>query len=100
MNVKYLTLIDTNSENHNLKLDDRSYLTTFACKYAQFKFVRLLFREVHPTGDMLQGKTDEIFKKLLNIFRTTDDILVEGYKNDGADHDKTIRCCTNAEKKS
>ena len=39
---------------------------------------------------MLQGKIDEIFKDLPNVFGTVDDILVVGYNADCKDHDDTL----------
>ena len=39
---------------------------------------------------MFQCKIDEIFSDMPNIFGISDDILVIGYDEDGADHDATI----------
>ena len=40
--------------------------------------------------DMFQRKIDEIFNDMPNVFGIEDDILVIGYKKDGADHDKAV----------
>ena len=41
-------------------------------------------------GNMFQCKIDEIFSDMPNIFGITDNILVIGYKNNGADHDAMV----------
>ena len=90
-NVEYLSLIDVSSEYNSLKLDERSsYLTTFSCQFARYRYKRLSFG-AGPTGDMFRRKIDVIFKDLLNVFGITDDILVVGYDRDGKDHDETLQ---------
>ena len=37
---------------------------------------------------MYQGKIDEIFKELPNVFGIANDILVVGFDDDGGDHEK------------
>ena len=39
---------------------------------------------------MFQCKIDEIFSDMSNIYGITDDILVIGYDEDGADHDAVV----------
>ena len=39
---------------------------------------------------MFQHKIDEIFNDILNVFGITDDILVIGYDENGADHDAAV----------
>ena len=39
---------------------------------------------------MLQCKKEEIFSDMLKIFGITDDILVIGYDENGADHDAVV----------
>ena len=43
-----------------------------------------------PVGNMFQGKFDEIFNDIPNVYGIADDILVIGYDKDGADHDKAV----------
>ena len=88
-NAQYLCLIDASSGYHNLMLDEKSCLTTFACQFGRYRYKTLPFGAA-PAGDMFQRHMDEIFKDLPNVFGTADDILVVGYKGDGKDHDKTI----------
>ena len=38
-NVKYMSIIDATSGNHNLKLDEKSsYLTTSACPFGRYRY--------------------------------------------------------------
>ena len=39
---------------------------------------------------MFQCKIDEIFNAMPNVFGIADDILVIGYKKDGADHEEVV----------
>ena len=75
---------------HNLKLDkNSSYLTTFACPYGKYHYRCLPFRAV-PVSNMFQCKIDGIFSDMPNIFGITDDILVIGYDENGADPDAAV----------
>ena len=75
---------------HELKLDQRfSYLTMFTCQFGSYRFPRLPFR-LEPVGNMLQQNIDKIFKDMLTVFGTADDIFIAGYDADGRDHNKTF----------
>ena len=39
---------------------------------------------------MFQQKIDEIFNDIPNVFGIMDDILINGYDNDGTDHNETV----------
>ena len=55
-NVCYMTIINTSSGYHNMKLDKKSsYLTIFACHFGRYRFTRLQFGMM-LTGDMFQQK--------------------------------------------
>ena len=66
-----------------------SYLTTFECHFGRYRYNRLPFGAA-PAGDIFQGKVDEIFKDLPNVFGIVDDILVVGYEAEGKDHEDTL----------
>ena len=88
--VQYMSIIDVRSGYHHHRLDiQSSYLTTFACPFGRCHYKCLPFGAV-PAGDMLQCKIDEIFNDIPNVFGIADNILVIGYKKDGADHDETV----------
>ena len=96
-NVKYMSIIDASSGYHNLQLDTKLlYLTMFTCPFGRYQYKHLLCRAV-PVGNMFQCKIDEIFNNMPKVFGIADDILVIGYNEDRADHDKAIynmlRCC-------
>ena len=57
--VRYLGLTDVSSGYHNLKRDEKSYLTTFACKYDRYRYARLPFGPV-TAGAMFQRRIDEL----------------------------------------
>ena len=85
-----MSIIDTSSGYHNLKLDKQSsYLTTFSCPFGRYHYKQLPFGAV-PADDMFQWKIDEIFNDMPNVFGIADDILVLGYDKDGADHDVAV----------
>ena len=89
-NVQYISIIDVSSGYHNLKLDEKSsYLTTFACPFGHYWYKHLPFGAA-PVGNMFQCKIDEIFSNMPNVFGIMDDILVIGYKKDGADYDAAV----------
>ena len=87
--AKYLTLIDTISEYHNLKLDEKlSYLMTFCHQFGRYRYMRLPFGPA-PSGDIFQRKIDKIIRELPNVFDIADDILIVDFNNNKADHDRT-----------
>ena len=51
--------------------------------------MRLLFGVV-PAGDMFQGKIDETFKELPNVFGTAKEILIVGYDEDDINYERTL----------
>ena len=54
-----------------------------------YRYKRLTFGAA-PTGNMSQGKIDEIFKDLPNAFGIPDYILVVEYDGDAKDYDETL----------
>ena len=77
--MKYLSLKDVCSGDHNLKLDKRAlYLMTFACQFGRYRFKGLLFGPV-SAADIFQQNIYRIFKDLPNVFGIADDILIVGY---------------------
>ena len=89
-NVKYMSIIDTSSGYHNLKLHEKSsYLMMFTCPFGWYHYKRLAFGAA-PVGNMLQCKIDKIFSDMPKIFGIADDILVIGYDKNGANHDAAV----------
>ena len=86
--IKYITELDASSGYNNLKLDKRSsYLTKFSCPFGRHRYIRSPFRTV-SAGYMFQEKTDELFSGMLNAFGIADNILIEGFNEQGNDHDE------------
>ena len=73
-----------------LNLKKSSYLTTFACDFGRYRFMRLAFR-VAPVSDMFQWKIDKIFKDFFNLIGITDDIVILDYDAECKDCDGTLR---------
>ena len=89
-NIQNMSIINTSSGYHNLKLDKQSlYLTTFSCPFGRYWYKCLPFGAV-PVGNIFQCKIDEIFNDMPNVFGIADDILVIGYNKNGADQDKAV----------
>ena len=49
--------MDASSGYHNLKFDEKSYLTTFSCNFGRYSYVRIPSGAA-PKGDMFQRKID------------------------------------------
>ena len=89
-NIQYMSILDTGSGYHNLKLDKQSsYLTIFSCLFGRYQYKCLPFGAA-PVGNMFQCKIDKIFNDMPNVFGIADDILVIGYDKNGADHNKAV----------
>ena len=88
-NVKYMSITDASLGYHNLQLDTKSYLTTFACPFGRYQYKCLPFGAA-LVGNMFQCKINKIFNDMPNIFGIADDILVIGYDEDGKDHDEAV----------
>ena len=84
-NVQYMSIINTSSGYHNLKLDKKSSYLTFG----RYWYKHLPFGAAQ-VGDMLQHKIDKIFNDMPNVFGIADDILVMKYDRNGADHDEAV----------
>ena len=84
-NVKYMSIIDASSGNHNFQLDTKSsYLTMFPCPFGRYQKKHLVFG-VAPAANMFQHKINDIFNDVPNVFGIADDILDIGYDEDRTD---------------
>ena len=88
--VKYLTLIDTTSWYHNLKLNEKSYSTTFSCPLGRYQYIRLPFGAA-PVSDMFHKKIDKLSNDISYVFGIADDIVIAGFDADGRDHDASLK---------
>ena len=90
MNIKYLSLIDTCSSYHHLKLDKKSsYLTIFSCPFGRYRYIRLPLKAA-IAGDMFQKKMDKLLSDMSNIFGISDDILIASFDKQSRDHEETL----------
>ena len=89
--AKYLSILDARSAYWNIPLDEESaVLTTFNTPYGRFCYRRL------PMGlkcaqDVFQFKMDKKFGTIPRTFCIADDLVVAGFREDGSDHDQTVR---------
>ena len=85
----YLTLIDTSSGDHNLKLD--AIIMSYSI-YIPIWWLQLCETTIQSfsSENIFQRKLDEIFKELPNKFGIAYDILVVGYNQVDADHDAVL----------
>ena len=80
-------LIDTSSGYHNLKLNEKSYLTTFSFPFGRYQYLLFGTAEV---SNMFQKKIEIFFNDILNVSGIADDILIAGFYADGRDHDACV----------
>lgn len=89
--AKYFTVVDSTSSFFNHKLDEKSSkLTTFGTPYGRYRYLRM------PVGaslssDVYQYKVDGHSEVIEQCVAITDDIIKYGYKENGSDHDQTVR---------
>ena len=88
--VKQFTLIDASSGYHNLKLNDKSYLTTLSCPFGRYQYARLPFGAA-LAGYMFQRKIDKLFNDISNVFGIANDILIAGFDANDRDHDASLK---------
>ena len=86
--MKYLILIDVSSGYHNLKLDEKLYLT-FSCLFGRYQYVRLPFGAA-SAGDMVWKKTVELFSSMLNVSGIADDLLIAGFDEYSRSHNEML----------
>ena len=87
--VKYLILIEVSSGYHNLKLDDKLYLTAFPCPFGRHQYVKLPFG-ASQAQDIFQKKIDELFSSMKNVFVLVDDILILGFDEWSKHYDEML----------
>ena len=89
--AKFFTILDARSGYWNIKLDQESaLLTTFNTTYGRYCFNRLPMG-IKCAQDVFQKKVDETFGDIPGVFGIADDLIVAGFKDDGSDHDATLR---------
>ena len=89
--AKYFSILDARSGYWNIKLDNKSsYYTTFATPFGRYRFLRLPFG-LSCSSDMFQKKIDETYGDMPQVTGIADDLVIIGYDEDGADHDRNLK---------
>ena len=89
--AKFFSVVDSTSSFYNHKLDEESSkLTTFGTPFGRYRYLRMLMG-ASLSSDIYQYKVDSHLENIQNCMAIADDIIMFGFKDDGSDHDKTVR---------
>ena len=89
--AKYFTVVDSTSSFFNQKLDENSSkLTTFGTPFSRYRYLRMPMG-TYLSSDVNQYKVDGCLQSIELCAAIADDIIIFGYKEDGSDHNKTVR---------
>ena len=89
--AKYFSMVDSTSSFFNHKLDEESSkLMMFGTPFGRYRYLRMPMG-ASLSSDVYQYKVDAHLENIANCMAIADDIIMYGYKNDGSDHDKTVR---------
>ena len=85
--AKFFSVVDSTSSFYNHKLDEESSKLT---PFGRYRYLRM------PMGaslsrDIYQYKVDSHLENIQNCMAIADNIIMFGFKDDGSDHDKTVR---------
>ena len=89
--AKFFSVVDLTSSFFNHKLDsDSSKLTTFGTPFGRYCYLRMPMG-TSLSSDVYQYKVDAHLDKIKNCMAIADDTIMYGYRDDGKDHDETVR---------
>ena len=69
---------------------DSSKLTTFGTPYCQYRYLRMSMG-ASLSSDIYQYKVDGHLENIPNCVAIVDDIIIYRFKDDGSDHDQTVK---------
>ena len=88
--MKYHTLIDSCSDYHDLKLEEKSsFFITFSCPFGRHSNISIPSRAV-PVIYMFQKKIDGLFSGMPIVFEIANHILIAGFDKQSKNHDETL----------
>ena len=91
--AKYFPVIDSTSSFFTHMLDEESSkLTTFGTPFGHYRFLRVPMG-ASLSSDVYQYKVDAHFEGIKNCIAIADAIIIYGFKEDGSDHDDTVKKC-------
>ena len=89
--AKFFTVVDSTSLFYNHKLDEESSkLTTFGTPFGRYRYLRMPM-VASLSSDVYQYKVDSHLESIQNCMAIADDIIIFGFRDDGKDHDVTVR---------
>ena len=89
--AKFFTVVDSTSSFYNHKLDkESSKLTTFGTPFGRYRYLRMPMGAL-LSSDVYQYKVDSHLECIENCMAIADDIIIFGFRDDGKDHDITVR---------
>ena len=89
--AKFFTVIESTSSFFNHKLEkESSKLTTFGTPFGHYRYLRIPM-VASLSSDIYQYKVDSNLEGIENCVAVVDDIIIYGFKNDGSDHDMTVK---------
>ena len=89
--AKFFTVVDSTSSFYNHRLDEESSkLTTFGTPFGRYRYLRMPMGAL-LSSDVYQYKVDSHLEGIKNCMAIADDIIIFGYRDDGRDHDATVR---------
>ena len=89
--AKYFTVVDSTSSFFNYIVDvELSKLTTFGTPFAHYRYLRMPMG-AFLSSDIYQYKVDSHLEGIENCRAIADDIIIYGFKEDGSNHDRTVR---------
>ena len=91
MVLKFFTVVDSTSSFYNHRLDEESRkLTTFGTPFGCYRYLRMSMG-ASLCSDVYQYKVDSHLEGIKNCVAIVDDIIIFGFRDDGRDHDSTVR---------
>ena len=89
--AKYFSVVDSTSSFFNHKLDEESSkLTTFGTPFGHYRYLRMPMG-ASLSSDVYQYKVDGHLEGIENCTAIANDIIMYGFKEDGSDHDITVK---------
>jgi len=89
--AKFFSILDARSGYWNVKLDKASsLLTTFNTPFGRYRYNRLPFG-LSCSQDVFGERIEQTFGDIPGCTGIADDLVIAGWKDDGSDHDATLR---------
>ena len=88
--AKWFSVVDSTSSFSNQKLDNEPSKLKFGTPFGRYTYLRMPMG-TSLSSDIYQYKVDGHLDKINNCMAIANDIIMFGCKEDGSDHDNTVR---------